>query len=110
MFIIEMLSLLFSSFNQEELLSIPDIKKFMYIVKSETFILDIEQFHKGTSEGIYEEYRDPDDITSDEYKEQLEEAEEAELAIDTEVGTDEMLDYNTTFDDFEPTKNFGETY
>jgi hypothetical protein len=110
MFMIEFLSMLFFSFNNEELLNIPDIKKFMYIVKSETFLFDIEQSLKGTTEGIYEEYKDPDDITSDEYKERLEDAEEEQLAIDTEVGSDEMLEYITTIDDAEYPTSYGDTH
>lgn len=108
MFMIDFINFLFGLFNTEEIFNMLDIKRFIYILNSQGYLYDIEQKGHGLEEtqGIYEEYRDPDEIESEEHVEAEEEAEEEAQALDVDMSYDDALDYIVQMDDWEPA-NFG---
>lgn len=104
MFIIEFINITFNLFNTEELFNTLDIKRFLYIINSHGYLYDIEQKGHGLSdtEGIYEEYRDPDEIESENQMDEDEDAEEEAQALDVDMSYDDALDYMVQQDDWEP--------
>lgn len=106
MFMIDFINLMFNLFNTEEIFNILDIKKFLYVINSQGYLYDIEQKGYGLddTQGIYEEYRDPDEIEPEEQIEVEEEAEEEAQSLDVDMGYDDALEYIVQIDDWEPAK------
>ncbi|AYV84838.1 MAG: hypothetical protein Hyperionvirus43_1, partial [Hyperionvirus sp.] len=104
MFMIDFINLAFNIFNTDELYNMYDIKRFMYIVNTHGYLYDIEQKGHGLedTQGIYQEYKDPDEVESEEHIEALEEAEEEAQALDVDMSYDSLLDYEVQLDDWEP--------
>ena len=104
MFIIDFINLVFNLFNTEDLFNKLDIKRFFYIINSKGYLYDIEQKGHGLedTQGIYEEYQDPDEIVSEEQMDIEDEAEEEAQALDVDMNFDDALDYIVQLDDWEP--------
>ena len=98
-FIIDFINTIFELFNTEKIFNNIDIKRFDYILKSATYIQEISV--PAQTEGIYDEYRDPDqEITPEDREEALDLAEEQD-ALDIES----EYPYESEFDkaqDWEP--------
>jgi hypothetical protein len=105
-FIIDFINFAFNLFNTEELFNTLDIKRFMYIVNSQGYLYDIEQKGHGLedAQGIYDEYRDPDEIVPEEQMDIEDEAEEEAQALDVDMSYDDALEYVVQIDDWEPAK------
>jgi hypothetical protein len=97
MFLIDFINNIFEIYNEDILKSNLDIKRFKYILHSSTFIEDIQD-KMETVEGVYEEYRDPDDEMTEEEIEDKENAEEEADAIDIDTEFDYMSQYDKTLD------------
>lgn len=104
MFMMDFISLVFNIFNTDEIFNTFDIKRFMYIIRSHGYLYDIEQKGHGLAdtEGIYDEYKDPDDVESEEQIEANDEAEEEAQALDVDMSFDAALDNMVQIDDWEP--------
>lgn len=100
-FIIDFITYAYDLFRADINTENHDIKRFMHILKSATYIHDTEE--KGTgftnyTEGIYDEYIDEDDrnATNEEKKEKLYDAQEESTAFDIDVDKEtgeELGDY-----------------
>jgi hypothetical protein len=85
-----------------------DYKRFNYIINSQTYVNEIMD-KIGDTEGIYEEYRDPDKVLSQEEQEALDDAKEVDEALDVEG---DEVDYASFYDhnlDLEPTERYIES-
>lgn len=84
-FIIDFINTVFELFSIEKIVNNIDIKRFKYILSSATYIQEImEKSGVKEIEGIYDEYKDPDQEITQEDKEELIDAEEEQDALDVE--------------------------
>jgi hypothetical protein len=96
-FIIDFINTVFELFSIEKIVNNIDIKRFNYILNSATYIQEIiEKSGVIQIEGIYDEYRDPEqEVTSEDKEEQLDDEEEQD-AIDVEY--DSEGEYESGYD------------
>jgi hypothetical protein len=87
LFLIDFINYVFYLFNEEELRSHQDIKRFVYILNSSTYIDNIKETIAET-DGIYEEYKDADEELSEEKQEELENDKEEADALDVDMDMD----------------------
>lgn len=97
MFFIDFINYVFYLFNEEELRSQQDIKRFVYILNSYTYIDDIKE-KIGDTEGIYEEYKDADEEISEEKQEELEDDKEEADALDVDMDMEEGFDWDGLYE------------
>lgn len=94
--IMDIINNLYDIFNEENMFTNFEIKRFNYLIKSETFLYDIEEKGyglSGESEGFYGEYKDVDDPEDPDRLEKLEEDREELDAIDVDTEIDYEIDY-----------------
>lgn len=101
MLILDFIDTVFNLYNTEELLNSIDIKRFIYILNSEGYLYDIEQSGQGllNTDGIYEEYQDPDEFASEDQIIAEDDAEEEAQALDVDMDYDDALEYIPQLDD-----------
>jgi len=97
-FIVDLINYAFDMFNIDDISMNFDIKRFNYLLKSGSYLHDIEQKGYGIddfSTGFYGEYKDPDDVESDEQKEENDDAREEADALDVE---DNEINFEAEYD------------
>lgn len=97
-FVFDLISMLFEFFNTDKYKSNYEIKRFIYILHAKTYIVDTEKKGLGL-QGFYEE-----DMTEEEMKqskEAVEDAEEAENALDIDRDIDERGEEEEALRDFD---------
>ena len=94
-FIIDIINNIFELYNEEILIRSYDIKRFSYIMNSETYIYDTidEGYGLDNVEGFYGEYKDPNEPEDIDKLEEKENAIEEEQAMDMEEEQDYEIDY-----------------
>lgn len=102
-FLIDFISTAFNMFNIEALMNNKEIKRFTYVLKSDSYLRDLEEKQDMEVErsGIYEEYKDQDDEISEEQMEKIQDDIEEQDALDI----DGEIDYEANYDksmSFEP--------
>jgi hypothetical protein len=97
-FIIDFINIVFDMFNEEKLINNIDIKRFIYMLKSSTYVGEVEE-KSGlkSTEGIYNEFVDPDE-TEPEKTEIEEELREENDALDLDVEIDYINEYDKGID------------
>jgi len=87
-FIIDVINRLFEMFNTDSQKTNFEIKRFNYILKSQSYVYDVTEKGYGL-EGFYGEYKDIDDpeMSKDEIEQQDIDIEESE-ALDVDTGMD----------------------
>jgi hypothetical protein len=97
--IIDIITRLYDSFNEEQVLANAEIKRFNYILKSKTFVFDMDNQGHGLDEtdnqveGFYGDYKDPDEQEDIDKLEQLDEDKEEMDALDVDTEIDYEVDY-----------------
>jgi hypothetical protein len=107
-FYIDFINTVFDMFNTENKLNIFDVKRFMHILKSATYVHDMEQKGHGIAEyteGIYEEFKDPVEVVTitDEQQDRNDDIAEENGALDVELEQDAIeesggMDMDNRFD------------
>lgn len=84
-FILDFINTSFNLFNTERLANNIDIKRFYYLINSQTYVNEIaEKSGVKNVEGIYSEYIDEDQEVTQEEKDNIEDANEEQEALDME--------------------------
>lgn len=95
--LIDIINRLYNMFNEEQMYTDFDVKRFSYKLQSQSFMYDVEQKGHGLeteyTEGFYGEYKDPDDAEDVEKLEGNEEAQEELDALDVDTEIDYEIDY-----------------
>ena len=82
-----------------------DYKRFSYIINSQTYVNEVME-RIGETEGIYEEYIDPNKVITEEEQDQIDDDNEAQEALDVE---NDEIDYYSLYDynlGLEPTETY----
>lgn len=99
-FVIDFITYVFSLFNTDDLMNIYDIKRFSYILQSESYVHDMDQKGHGLQSettGIYDEYKEDDVQPTEEEGERIiddeEEGDALDIDVDLENDAEEVQDY-----------------
>ncbi|AYV82366.1 MAG: hypothetical protein Homavirus37_5, partial [Homavirus sp.] len=87
---------LYEMFNEEDIMANFEIKRFKYLISSESYVYDIEEKGhglEGETEGFYGEYKDVDDEEDPDKLDKLEEDKEELDALDVDTEIDYEIDY-----------------
>ena len=103
-FIVDFINASFELFNTERISNNIDIKRFEYILASAIYVQEVTEKSGGSkeTEGIYSEYKDPDEEVSQEQKDEMYDDKEERDALD--IGSD--YDYEEVYEqgvEWEPT-------
>lgn len=90
-FIIDFINMIFTNYNKENLQSIKEVRKYMHILKSDGFLRNIFNMSRDTTEGIYDEVIDDEEIDEVE-KERRQDIDEELDAFDIDAFVDENMD------------------
>lgn len=84
-FIIDFINNVFDLFNNEKIITNPDVKRFSYILASVTYLQEVSEKNGVREiEGIYDEHQDIDQEITPEEKENITDLQEEQDAIDME--------------------------
>jgi len=98
-FIIDFISTVFDSYNEEDNATNQDIKRFNYIINSVGYLQEIQdKLAPSVTEGIYEEHKDTEQEEDDEEKERQEDAREEAEALDMDTDMDYMSKFDQDYD------------
>jgi hypothetical protein len=108
-FILDFINTSFNLFNIERLSNNIDIKRFYYLLNSQTYVNEIaEKSGVKNVEGIYSEYVEEGQELTQEEKDNIEDANEEQEALDFEEESDYENEFESGYERVQDRENLGE--